>query len=67
MTTKTQTPEPITHRVVVPMIQILGHVPFSGKHQVYDRTLRHGDVLPAWVPAAELDRLLAIGAIKVAD
>jgi hypothetical protein len=60
------TARPKTYRCISPMIQILGHVPFSGRHQVYDRHLRLGDAVPEWVPDDEIQRLLESQLIEVA-
>jgi hypothetical protein len=46
------------------MIQIQGHVPFSGQHEPHERTLRDGDIVPQWVPVAELERLPQGGFIE---
>jgi hypothetical protein len=55
------------YRVAVPMIQILGHVPFEGKHGALERGLYQGDFVPAWVPAEEVARLLEGGFIQEAS
>lgn len=60
----TDNSEPVSYRVTMPMVQIVGHVPFTGKHQVLDRHLRLGDVVPSWVPADEVERLVEGGFIE---
>ena len=54
-----------TYRVRVPLIQIQGHLPFAGKHDATDRHLREGDIVPSWVPAVEVERLLSVGCLEV--
>ncbi len=44
--TKSKGAEAPTYRVIMPMVQILGHIPFAGRHQVHERTLYRGDVIP---------------------
>ncbi len=65
--TKSKGAEAPTYRVIMPMVQILGHIPFAGRHQVHERTLYQGDVVPAWVPQEEVSRLLDGQFIEVTE
>jgi hypothetical protein len=54
---------PATYRVVAPLIQV-GHTYKPPKNTAIERTFRVGDILPAWVPHDELERLSSEGFIE---